>query len=223
MIICGLDPSLTSAGIAILTDGTPTLLASVGHASQGKSFDHRSRRIVSQCRAIVKALPSQLDLVVIEEPAWGINMPSAHDRAGLWWGLYSALSTRAPIAVVNPKTRSKWATGRGDSSKLDVLAGQKRIKVCVGYRVEPQPGGSGIPDTRDELPIDPDEVARATPIYEELDGWSTELRQVREVEDLPPPARRYVRRIETLLGVDCYLISVGPGRGETIMLRNPFR
>lgn len=135
MIICGLDPSLTSAGIAILTDGIPTLLASVGHASQGKSFDHRSRRIVSQCRAIVKALPSQLDLVVIEEPAWGINMPSAHDRAGLWWGLYSALSTRGPIAVVNPKTRSKWATGRGDSSKLDVLAAVRATWAPWGTRI----------------------------------------------------------------------------------------
>lgn len=80
-----------------------------------------------------------------------------------------------------------------------------------------------MPDNRDELPMDPDDLLRATPVYEELDGWSTELRQVREVEDLPPPARRYVRRIETLLGVDCTLISVGPGRGETIMLRNPFR
>jgi adenylosuccinate synthase len=43
------------------------------------------------------------------------------------------------------------------------------------------------------------------------------------MEDLPPAARRYVRRIEALLGIDCYLISVGPGRAETIMLKNPFR
>jgi len=108
-------------------------------------------------------------------------------------------------------------------TKLDVLAGQKRIKVCVGYRVEPMPGGSGITDTRDEMPTDPDDLSRAIPIYEELDGWSSDLSHVREIEDLPPPALRYVRRIETLLGVDCYLISVGPGRAETIMLRNPFR
>lgn len=108
-------------------------------------------------------------------------------------------------------------------TKLDVLSGQKRIKVCVGYKIEPQPGGSGIAEMRDELPTDPDDLQRATPIYEELEGWSSDLSQVREVEDLPPPARRYVRRIETLLGVDCYLISIGPGRAETIMLRNPFR
>lgn len=136
MIIAGIDPSLTSAGIAVLHDGQPALLASLGHDSTGKSFHHRSRRIVSQCRAIVNAIAGQgeqtpdwvtaaglpVDLVVIEEPAWQLNMPSAHDRAGLWWGLYSALAMRRiPIAVVNPRTRAKWATGNGNSGKRDVI------------------------------------------------------------------------------------------------------
>ncbi|KWX66818.1 hypothetical protein [Mycobacterium sp. NAZ190054] len=140
MIIVGLDPSLTSAGIAILRDGHPVLLTSLGHTSQGKSFEHRSRRIVSQCRAIINAIalptapvqtPEELvpadwkriDLVCIEEPAWQLNMPSAHDRAGLWWGLYSALATRRiPIAVINPRSRAKWATGNGNSDKKAVTA-----------------------------------------------------------------------------------------------------
>ena len=108
-------------------------------------------------------------------------------------------------------------------TKLDVLAGFKKVKVCVGYRLAPVAGGSGISDVRDELPTDPEDIQRAAPVYEELDGWDTDLQNVRDVEDLPPNARRYVRRIETLLGVDCYLISVGPGRAETIMLKNPFR
>ncbi len=108
-------------------------------------------------------------------------------------------------------------------TKLDVLAGQRKIKVCVGYKLSAVAGGSGVSDTLDELPLDPEDIARAVPIYEELDGWDAELRNVREVEDLPPGAKRYVRRIETLLGVDCCLISVGPGRAETIMLKNPFR
>ncbi|XTP37107.1 crossover junction endodeoxyribonuclease RuvC [Mycobacterium sp. TJFP1] len=140
MIIVGLDPSLTSAGIAVLRDGKPVLLTSLGHASQGKSFQHRSRRIVSQCRAIINAIAGQgehapewitaaglpADLVVIEEPAWQLNMPSAHDRAGLWWGLYSALATRRiPIAVVNPRTRAKWATGNGNSGKKEVTEAVK--------------------------------------------------------------------------------------------------
>ncbi|MBL9002908.1 MAG: adenylosuccinate synthase [Myxococcales bacterium] len=107
-------------------------------------------------------------------------------------------------------------------TKLDVLRGLKKLKICVGYRVSGTPGSGGS-DYRDELPCDSDDLAHATPIYEELDGWDADLTGVREVEDLPPPAKRYVRRIETLLGIDCCLISVGAGRAETVMLRNPFR
>ncbi len=108
-------------------------------------------------------------------------------------------------------------------TKLDVLSGHKRVKICVGYKIAPSPGGALGIDVRDELPMDPDDIARATPVYEELDGWEPELRDVRDVDDLPAGARRYVSRIEALLGIDCYLISVGPGRVETIMLKNPFR
>ncbi|MSP60511.1 MAG: adenylosuccinate synthase [Myxococcales bacterium] len=101
-------------------------------------------------------------------------------------------------------------------TKLDVLRGLKKIKVCVGYQV----GGAPI---RDELPLDLEDLAHATPIYEELDGWEGDAREVRDFDDLPVAARKYVRRVEDLCGVSASLISVGPGRAETIVLRNPFR
>ncbi len=100
-------------------------------------------------------------------------------------------------------------------TKLDVLRGLQRIKVCVGYTVD------GV--ERDELPTDPAEIARAQPFYEELDGWDADTREVRELGALPKEAQKYVRRIEELVGVGVSLISVGPGRAETIMLKNPFR
>jgi Holliday junction resolvasome RuvABC endonuclease subunit len=130
-IIVGIDPSLTSAGIAILRDGHPVLLTSVGHKStHGRDYGHRSDRIVSQCRAVLDAVFTRegryqchVDLAVIEGPSYGDNLPSNHDRAGLFWGLYSALrAKRVPTAVVAPATRSKWATGHGRASKADVLA-----------------------------------------------------------------------------------------------------
>ncbi len=102
-------------------------------------------------------------------------------------------------------------------TKLDVLRGMKKIKVCVGYTVD------GPSDVRDELPTDPQEIARCVPVYEDLDGWEADTREVRDRDALPPAARKYVSRIEALLGVDCSLISVGPGRAETIVLKNPFR
>jgi adenylosuccinate synthase len=100
-------------------------------------------------------------------------------------------------------------------TKLDILRGLPRIRICVGYNVDGE--------QREELPTDPGEIERAQPVYEELDGWEADTREVRDFGELPPAAQKYVRRIEALVGVDCALISVGPGRAETIVIRNPFR
>jgi adenylosuccinate synthase len=100
-------------------------------------------------------------------------------------------------------------------TKLDILRGLPRIRICVGYTVDGE--------QREELPTDPGEIERAQPVYEEHDGWDADTREVRDFSELPPAAQKYVRRIEALVGVDCALISVGPGRAETIVIRNPFR
>lgn len=118
-IVIGLDLSLTNAGIVVLNDGRPTLLTSVGHGREGKSHAHRSRRIVSQSRAIMQAIgpslldPARIHLAVIEDQLeHGPMLPSALDRSALWWGVYSALSAkRIPIAVMNPTTLKAWTTG----------------------------------------------------------------------------------------------------------------
>ena len=100
-------------------------------------------------------------------------------------------------------------------TKLDVLTGVQPIKLCVGYRLRG--------DTLDELPLDLDDLAQAEPVYETVDGWTEDTRGVRELDALPQPARRYLARIEDLLGIPMVLVSVGPNRAETIVLRNPFR
>jgi adenylosuccinate synthase len=100
-------------------------------------------------------------------------------------------------------------------TKLDVLSGIKPLQVCVGYRLDGQ--------VVDELPLDESDIVRAEPVYETADGWSEDTSQIRDLEDLPAGARRYLRRIEDLLGIPLYLVSVGPGRAETIVLKNPFR
>ncbi|MBI4508177.1 MAG: adenylosuccinate synthase [Deltaproteobacteria bacterium] len=100
-------------------------------------------------------------------------------------------------------------------TKLDVLKAIRPIKMCVAYRL----GGKLL----DEIPQDPADLAHAEPVFETLDGWSEDIRDVRDLDDLPPGARRYLARIEDLLGVPLYLVSVGPSRAETIVLKNPFR
>ncbi len=100
-------------------------------------------------------------------------------------------------------------------TKLDVLRGVKPIQVCVQYRLDGE--------LLDELPLDADDVERAEPVYETLEGWGEDAREARDLDDLPVGARRYLARMEQLVGVPLYLVSVGPGRAETIVLKNPFR
>jgi len=66
-------------------------------------------------------------------------------------------------------------------------------------------------------------VARvAKPVWEEMEGWATPISAARKLADLPKHAQRYVRRLEEILETDLILVSVGPSREQTIMLRNPF-
>jgi adenylosuccinate synthase len=100
-------------------------------------------------------------------------------------------------------------------TKLDVLTGLSRIKVCVAYDT---PAGRVT-----DLPIDLlDRPGALTPVYEEHPGWTERLEAARVLDDLPQAARSYIRYIEEAAGVPLYLVSVGPRRTETIVLHNPF-
>lgn len=100
-------------------------------------------------------------------------------------------------------------------TKLDVLTGLKKIKICVAYDT---PQGRVT-----DLPIDLlDDPSQAVPVYEEMDGWTEDLSQVRVLDQLPPAARKYIRYIEEKAGAPLYLVSVGPSRDATIVLHNPF-
>ncbi len=100
-------------------------------------------------------------------------------------------------------------------NKLDVLAGQPELPIATRYRIDGK--------LTEEFPMTAGEVERAEPIYEVLPGFEQDVRPARRFEDLPDAARRYVERVEALVGVPVDLISVGPGREETIARANPFR
>ncbi len=61
------------------------------------------------------------------------------------------------------------------------------------------------------------------PVYETMDGWDTPLAHARQFSDLPSKAQKYVRRLEEIVGTEIILVSVGPGREQTILLKNPFQ
>jgi adenylosuccinate synthase len=94
-------------------------------------------------------------------------------------------------------------------TKLDVLDQCQTIKVCTGYRYR----GEIVTD----FPEDETVVGEAEPVYEELEGWGASTRGAKNEADLPAKARRYLERLEELLGVPFCLISTGAQRDETIL------
>ncbi len=99
-------------------------------------------------------------------------------------------------------------------TKLDVLDGLDVIRVCIGYRI----GGEVVA----EPPLSLEGYAGLEPVYEELPGWRESTVGVTEFGALPANARRYLARLEALVGVPIDIISTGPDREQTIVLRHPF-
>ena len=99
-------------------------------------------------------------------------------------------------------------------TKLDVLDGLPVIRLCTGYR-----NGNTVSDI---LPFGADEVARCEPVYEEFSGWNASTFGTRDWNELPSGARQFLHRLSEVAGVPIDLISTGPERDQTIVLRQPF-
>ncbi len=99
-------------------------------------------------------------------------------------------------------------------TKLDVLDGLETVKVCTAYR---NAEGEEI-----VTPIDIEEYETLTPVYEELPGWSESTFGAKSMDELPENARAYIKRVEEIAGAPVDIISTGPDRNETIILRHPF-
>ena len=99
-------------------------------------------------------------------------------------------------------------------TKLDVLGEMPEVAACVAYELD----GREL----DELPLDPEDIARAKPVWARWPSWGPMPAGVRTLDDLPAAARRYVEAIEKLAGVPFFLVSVGADRADTIALREAF-
>ncbi len=98
--------------------------------------------------------------------------------------------------------------------KVDVLSGFKEIKVCKAYELD----GQVITD----YPTSPGELARAKPVYESLPGWKEDLTSARSMKDLPRHAQEYVQYVGKQLAIPIDVVSVGPGREQTLWIRPLF-
>ena len=97
-------------------------------------------------------------------------------------------------------------------TKLDVLTGWEKIPVCVAYDID----GTRV----EEIPTTQTDFHHAKPIYEYLPGWKEDISKARSLEDLPANARSYVQYLEDISGAPMSAIGVGPGRDETIAVRD---
>jgi adenylosuccinate synthase len=99
-------------------------------------------------------------------------------------------------------------------TKLDVLDGLKKLKLCTGYELDGE--------TIDILPMAAEDIERCKPIYETMDGWNDTTVGVIDYAKLPENARLYLQRIEQVTGVPIAIVSTGPDRDHTIMLQHPY-
>lgn len=99
-------------------------------------------------------------------------------------------------------------------NKLDILSGFDELKICTAYDIDGK--------VTEYFPMTLGEAERAIPIYETMPGWNEDLTNLTSLEQFPANARRYIERIEALAEIPAAVLSVGPGREETIILRELF-
>lgn len=99
-------------------------------------------------------------------------------------------------------------------TKLDVLSGLDTLKICTAYEVD----GERI----DSRPASLNKLARCQPVYEELPGWKEDITSARKLDELPQITRDYLSRIEEITEVPLSIVSIGPMREQTIVLKEPF-
>ncbi len=118
------------------------------------------------------------------------------------------------MVLIRQAVRISGITGLA-LTKLDVLTGIGTLKICTGYKTDNE-------EFTESVPANPRTLAACKPVYEEMKGWTEDIRGAKRLEDLPRNTRRYIDRLEKLSGAEMVLVSVGPDRDETIVLSNPF-
>ena len=114
--------------------------------------------------------------------------------------------------ILNNAVRLNGLTGMA-ITKLDVLGGIKELNICTAYQYKGH--------RMEAFPASLKVLEACEPIYETLPGWEEDISNLRRFEELPVQVKGYLKRIEELTGVPVQIVSVGPGREQTIVLDNP--
>ncbi|MGY6272397.1 adenylosuccinate synthase [Achromobacter denitrificans] len=220
--------AMQQAGQRLLFEGAQGALLDVDHGTY--PFVTSSNCVAGAASAGAGVGPQQLDYVLGITKAYTTRVGSGPFPTELVDEIGTRLATIGKEfgSVTGRPRRCGWFDGaalkrsvrlNGISglciTKLDVLDGLETIQLGVGYRVDGE--------FRDVLPYGAHAVAQAQPVLEELPGWSESTVGITEYDKLPQAARRYLERVAEVCGVPIDLVSTGPDRNETIVLRHPLK
>ena len=220
--------AMQQEGKRLLFEGAQGALLDVDHGTY--PFVTSSNCVAGAASAGAGVGPQQLDYVLGITKAYTTRVGSGPFPTELVDEIGTRLATIGKEfgSVTVPPRRCGWFDGaalkrsvrlNGISglciTKLDVLDGLETIQLGVGYRVNGE--------FRDVLPYGAHAVAQAQPVLEELPGWSESTVGITEYAKLPAAARRYLERVAEVCGVPIDLVSTGPDRNETIVLRHPLK
>ncbi len=214
-------------GQRLLFEGAQGTLLDVDHGTY--PYVTSSNTVAGAASAGAGVAPQRLDYVLGITKAYSTRVGSGPFPTELATAIGEHLRTRGQEfgSVTGRPRRCGWFDAAGLRravqlngttglciTKLDVLDGLASVMLGVGYRFD----GREV----DILPYGADAVARCEPVYEEFPGWSESTFGIREWNSLPANARRYLERLAEVLGVPIDLVSTGPDREQTIVLRHPF-
>ena len=216
-----------AAGDRLLFEGAQGALLDVDHGTY--PYVTSSNTVAGAAAAGAGVAPQRLDYVLGITKAYATRVGSGPFPTELLDATGDQLRNRGKEfgSVTGRPRRCGWFDGaalrrsvqlNGTTglciTKLDVLDGLPTVRLCTGYRFD----GT----TTDILPFGADEVARCEPVYADFQGWQDSTFGVRDWSALPQNARRYLERLSEVAGVRLDLVSTGPERDQTIVLRHPF-
>ena len=219
--------ALIRAGKRLLFEGAQAALLDIDHGTY--PFVTSSNCVAGQASAGSGVGPQQLHYVLGVAKAYATRVGSGPFPTELDDEVGDRLRVRGNEygSVTGRPRRCGWFDAAGLRrvveingitglciTKLDVLDGLDTVRIAIGYKVRGE--------QRDILPVGADALSICAPVYEELPGWQESTEGVQSFEDLPKNAQAYLRRLEVLVGAPIAIISTGPERLETIVLRHPF-
>ena len=193
----------------------PFVTSSVCVSSNACSGSGVGPKVISDILGIVKAYTTRVGAGPFPTELFD-DIGDAIQKKGAEFGATTGRKRRCgwlDMVILKNAVRLNSLTGLV-ITKLDVLGGLDELKICTAYEYD----GKRIENFPANLKV----LAKCRPVFETLPGWSEDISDIRNYDDLPGNTKNYLKRVEELSETPVQIVSVGPARDETIVLNNPF-